>query len=357
MKKLTTEEFIKKAKEIHGDKYDYSKTIYINRRTKVCIICPEHGEFWQTANNHLGSNGCPICSGHKKRNTEKFIKDAKEIHGDKYDYSKTKFIGLKTKVCIICPKHGEFWQTAANHLKGCGCPICINKQGNTISFIEKAKEAHGNKYDYSKVEYKNNSTKVCIICPKHGEFWQTPANHLSGGGCPKCNGNAKLTTEEFIKKAKQIHGDKYDYSKVKYKNYTTPVCIICPKHGEFWQKPTGHLRGTGCPNCKKSKGEKIIEKFLIENNIDYVYNHTLKMLGKFRPDFYLPKYNLVIEFDGEQHFKPIKFFGGKVEFDKVHRYDLEKEKLCEESNIDLIRIPYWNLKKINKILSERLLSG
>ena len=177
-----------------------------------------------------------------------FIK-AKIKHNNKYDYSKVDYINSRTKICIICPKHGEFWQTPANHLHGCGCPKCKNdKIGNNrrltlFQFIEKAKQIHGDKYDYSKVEYVNNSTKVCIICTEHGEFWQTPGNHLHGCGCPKCSSLPKKNTNDFIKEAKLIHQNKYNYSKVEYVNAQTKECIICPEHGEFWQTPHKHLSG------------------------------------------------------------------------------------------------------------------
>ena len=158
----------------------------------------------------------------KRISTEYFINKAREVHGKKYDYSKTNYVDAKTKVCIICHKHGEFWQTPSNHLNGQGCPKCgIESRQKTQSstkdeFVKKAREVHGGKYDYSKVDYVNNSTKVCIICPKHGEFWQIPSNHLKGQGCPKCGIEARKesrssTTEEFIKKAREVHGDKYDY--------------------------------------------------------------------------------------------------------------------------------------------------
>ena len=128
----------------------------------------------------------------------------------------------------------------------------------TESFIEKAKKVHGDKYDYSKVEYKNCKTKVCIICPKHGEFWQEARQHLSGRGCPeckrkKCGSSQKSNIKDFINKAKEVHGNKYDYSKVEYKNSKTKVCIICPEHGEFWQRPYVHLLGQGCPKCGNKK--------------------------------------------------------------------------------------------------------
>ena len=129
---------------------------------------------------------------------------------------------------------------------------------NTQKFIEKAKRIHGDKYDYSKVEYVNATTKVCIICPRHGEFWQQPYGHLSGRGCSLCGrvklGNSKRhTTKEFISKAREIHGNKYDYSKIVYESATKKVCVICHVHGEFWQRPSSHLQGQGCPKCIKKK--------------------------------------------------------------------------------------------------------
>ena len=170
----------------------------------------------------------------KKMTNSEFIAKARKIHNEKYDYSKVEYINNRTKVCIICPIHGEFWQTPNAHLNGQDCPKCKGKIKLTLEkFIEKAKKVHGDKYDYSKVEYINNHTKVCIICPIHGEFWQTPQHHLKGVGCPKCYGNFRKTTEQFIEEARKVHGDKYDYSKVEYVNATTKVRIICPKHGEF----------------------------------------------------------------------------------------------------------------------------
>ena len=245
--KLTTEEFIAKAREVHGDKYDYSRVNYVNAKTKVEIICPEHGSFWQTPTNHLNGKGCPKCVGRIKT-TEEFIKRAKAVHGDKYDYSRVNYVGATVKVEIICPEHGSFWQTPANHLNGKGCSKCVGRNKTTEDFIKRAKAVHGTKYDYSKVVYSDSNQKVEIICPIHGSFWQRPTSHLKGNGCPKCVGRNK-TTEEFIKRAKAVHGDKYDYSMVNYVDAKTNVEIICPEHGSFWQKPSNHLNGKGCPFC------------------------------------------------------------------------------------------------------------
>ena len=258
--KLTTEEFIKRAKEIHGDKYDYSKVDYKNTKTKVTIICPTHGKFGQTPSLHLQGQGCPKCSNNVRLTTKEFIKNAKEIHADKYDYSKVDYKNSSTKVCIICSDHGEFEQRPGDHLKGKGCPRCgvvsssDKNRSNTENFIEKAIEIHGNRYDYSKVDYKSATTKVTIICPTHGKFEQTPNNHLRSQGCPDCGLESRSelrrdSIDNFIKKAKEVHGDKYDYSKVDYKTNRTKVTIICPTHGEFRQVPNSHLQSNGCPKC------------------------------------------------------------------------------------------------------------
>ena len=199
---------------------------------------------------------------------EKFINKAKKTHGDRYDYSKVEYINSITKVCIICPEHGEFWQTPSAHVRGNNCPLCADvKRGrfhrnDVKEFIEKAEKTHKNKYDYSKVDYKNARTKVCIICPEHGEFWQLPQSHIQGRGCPKC-ASKNMDNFLFIEKARKVHGDKYDYSKVNYQNGKDKICIICPEHGEFWQTPSKHLYGNGCPKCGvKERGEKCRVSYL-----------------------------------------------------------------------------------------------
>ena len=300
MKRVTTEDFVEKARKVHGEKYDYSKVEYVNNRSKVCIICNRHGEFWQKPSNHLCGQGCPKCGKEKQNlaitsNDDEFIKKARKVHGDKYDYSKVEYVNNRTKVCIICNRHGEFWQTPNAHLNGQGCPKCGDeriasaKTSNSEKFAEKARKVHGDKYDYSKVNYMNNHIKVCIICNRHGEFWQAPNNHLNGQGCPKCGGNAKLTDENFISKSKLIHGNKYDYSKVNYVNNKTKVCIICPKHGEFYQTPINHLYGNGCPSCGKEKIASVLVNTFDEfvekarkihgnkydySNVDYKNSHV-----------------------------------------------------------------------------------
>jgi hypothetical protein len=263
----TTKKFIQKARAVHGDEYDYSKVDYVNANTKVIIICEEHGEFLQRPYCHLrgnirtkSGNGCPDCAPVKKSsNTEEFIQKARAVHGNRYDYSKVEYIHGQTKVIIICKEHGEFTQTPNSHTQGHGCKDC-NRDARTFSteeFIQKAQAVHGDKYDYSKVEYIHSHTRAAIICEEHGEFTQTPNQHLRGSGCHKCGAEAsaiyvaalRSNTKEFIEKAQAVHGDKYDYSKVEYVNWKTKVIIICKEHGEFLQRPDQHLRGSGCHKC------------------------------------------------------------------------------------------------------------
>jgi hypothetical protein len=247
-----TEEFIKKAIKIHKNKYDYSKVNYVNTSTKVLIICKEHGEFQQMPQNHLNGSICHKCSGKYKLSTEEWIEKAKECHRDKYNYSKVNYTSIRNKVIIICKIHGEFEQMPQNHLNGLICHKCSCKYKlTTEEWIEKAKEVHGKKYDYSKVNYLNNKKDIIIICKEHGEFEQFPQNHLNGSICHKCSGNYTPTTEEWIEKAKEVHGDKYNYSKVNYINSNTKVIIICKEHGEFEQIPTLHINKCqcGCVKC------------------------------------------------------------------------------------------------------------
>ena len=288
---------------------------------------------------------------------EEFVARARQVHRDKYDYSKVEYIGFDIKVCIICPKHGEFWQSPNNHLHGKGCRECAKELAkirnilSTEQFVEKARKIHGDRYDYSKVEYKNTKTKVCIICPTHGEFWQSPNSHLRKHGCPKCkiDGIIKrqtMSNQTFIERSKKIHGDKYDYSKVDYKSCYDKVCVICPKHGEFWQIPCYHLSGNGCPKCNQSQLEKEIERYLIELNINFEQSKHFKWLGFQHLDFYLPEYKIAIECQGEQHFEPIKHFGGENKYKLQQERDKRKKQLCKENGIDLLYYTtYKNVKE------------
>ena len=349
--------FLEKSKEIHGNKYDYSKVSFSKVTDKVCIICPVHGEFWQEARQHYRGQGCPKCAVEKRTEkkqytTESFIEKVKKIHGDKYDYSKVNYVDSKTKVCIICPEHGEFWQIPNSHQQGEGCPECkktVLKEKlslTTSKFIEKSKEIHGDKYDYSNVNYVNQKEKVCIVCPEHGEFWQNPFSHYNGNGCPECakiNKKITKTTEQFIIDANKVHHNYYDYSKVKYVNANTLVNILCPLHGEFQQKPVNHLSGCGCQKCAmiKSHYEDELANYitsLINKPIERDNRTILKDL-KQSIDIYIPYYKIAIEFDGLYWHNEIN------KPDK--KYHLKKTEECLKQGIQLIHIfeDEWVYKK------------
>ncbi len=302
----------------------------------------------------------------REKNFKKWLADAKKIHGDKYDYSKVKYINARTKVCIVCPIHGEFWQTPYDHLNG-GCLKCYNdKRGEktrkkTDFFVKESISIHGNKYIYDKTEYKNNHTRVCITCPEHGEFWQIPYVHLSGCGCPKCAGKFK-TKEDFIKDAQKIHGDKYDYSKTVLSKMHEKTIFICRKHGEFLQSPSNHLQGQGCPMCtSNSKLENELRNFLTKENISFIEKankSTFKWLDRLHLDFYLPDYNIAIECQGKQHFG-IGGWSKHFNVEKQILRDSRKRDLCKENNLILlyysnlnIEYPYEVFTNKNNLLKE-----
>ena len=351
--------FITEAQQIHKNedgtpKYDYSNVNYINALTKVTIICPIHGAFEQKPSSHLSGCGCPQCNHRSYVYTkEEFIEKAKEIHGDKYDYSKVNYINANTKVCIICPIHGEFWQIPYNHLKGQNCPKCSHRSYayTKEEFIEKAKEIHGNKYDYSKVEYVNNETKVCIICPIHGEFWQTPNNHFNSCGCYLCGKiNTSITKtktkEQFINDSKKIFRDFYDYSKVVYKGNKEKVTLICPKHGEFMVRPDSHLvKFRGCPQCAAENNhyETLLFNHISERFNNLIFFHSkrnIEGLGSQEIDIYNEKYNIGVEHQGNQHFIPINFFGGEKALERTKERDIRKIKNCQKINLKLFHFTY-----------------
>ena len=366
--KKSIQEFIGEARKIHMDKYDYSEVNYVNNKTKGAIFCPKHGYFQQLPTDHLRGHGCPKCNTpkgntHRKplMSQDEFIKKAKIIHNNKYDYSLVCYQGSAVKVTIICPIHGEFTQKPNNHLNGQGCPKCANlkprihpKKYTKESFIQKAKEVHNCKYDYFKVEYVNTNTNISIICPIHGEFKQTPHNHLHGQGCSKCALEYKRTSQQkskelFIEECQRIHKNTYDYSQVEYINNKTKVCIICPKHGKFWQRPSDHLNGKGCPYCKTSKLEEFVS-VEIGKNYNIERQKRFDWLGNQSLDIYIPEYNVAVECQGEQHFEPIDFAnkGEKWSTENlkhIQELDATKKLLCEEHNIKLL---YFGKKKYNE---------
>ena len=288
--------FIEKSILIHGDKYDYSKVEYNGSDIKVTIICKMHGEFLQKIYKHLNGQGCKKCgfinsSLKQKDSSTEFMKKALIVHNDTYDYSKVQYFDSKKKVIIICKTHGEFIQQPNNHLQGNGCPNCRldimgkwNKQTRD-DFISKSIKVHGDKYDYSKVEYNSSDIKVIIICKIHGEFLQDTSSHVSGVGCPECGKvsrslSKRKTIDKFINESNHIHNNEYDYSKTEYINTNKDIIIICKIHGEFKQTPHSHLDGHGCNLCayiRSSEKQKytiddFIQKSITVHGYEYDYS-------------------------------------------------------------------------------------
>lgn len=297
----------------------------------------------------------------RKLTQEEFIRKAKEIRPE-YDYSKAEYIGYSTKLCAICRAHGGFWITPNHLIDGRSCPKCSGKfRYTTQDFIKEAGKVHGNKYDYSEAKYVNARTKVCVICHEHGKFWQRAAAHLQGQGCPFCAGK-NMTTEKFVQKAKKIHGNIYCYSNTVYSGRHSLLEIVCPVHGSFWQSAGSHLSGRGCPHCRESVGESCISRYLASlgliKNADFFMEQgfdDLKDRLPLRYDFYLPKENLLIEYNGIQHYEKSPLFQDTRESFLLRKHhDWLKRKYAREHSIKLLVIPYQELGSIDKILAEAL---
>lgn len=345
---MTKQEFLEKARNIHGYKYEYP-----NLKDKVVstdnIDILYKGELYkQKVVKHITLGRCPEKNTPTKT-TEQFIKEAKNIWGDKYDYSLTEYVGALEIVKIIYDGV-VFEQVATTHLRGMAPELRMNKD----YFIKKAKDKWGvDKYDYSLVEYEHCKKKVKIIYKKTGEiFEQTPNNHLT-----RAPENIKLavrkTTEQFIKEANEVHDFKYNYDKTGYIKNQIKVIITCPVHGDFEQKPLSHVQGAGCPKCCESKGERSIAKFLDKNNISYYRQHKFidcKNISQLPFDFYIPVARTCIEFDGMQHFQPVERFGGVSSYERTKKHDKIKNDYCEDNYINIIRIRYDQIDDIERIL-------
>ena len=260
--------FLKEAVKVHGGRYDYSKVGDISSATqKITIICPKHGEFTQLLANHIHSGtGCPACGNILKGKAStvpfsEFVRDARKIHGNKYQYNEATYTTMSNPTVILCPIHGEFTQRAEKHSRsGRGCPKCgieSRRQKRTKPykvFLAQVRaiyrKKYGKKYQFDKTTYVNTKHKVRGICPEHGEFWKSPNELLSGQACPRCSKYQLVTRERFFREVQEVHGDKYDYSRISnITGNSQRVTIICPEHGEFTQKVQDHLHGRGCHKC------------------------------------------------------------------------------------------------------------
>ena len=375
MKKLSQEEVVNRLINKRGtENFDYSKVVYINRRTPIELFCKKHNKTFSAYTESfidfrkIGCEECSLENERKKKGytNEQIIKMFKEKHGDVYDYSKVNYVNIDTKISIFCKKHGYFMQTSYEHLygnngKGSNCPKCSHGQKTQEEFIAEAKKIFP-KYDYSKVNYIDGSKEISIRCQKHGWFNIKPCRIYLKQGCRECGIEEMglkhiVPFEEFLKRAKESH----PFENYEYKNYskmTEYVSIKCQKHGWFEQGAYSHCRGRGCPDCAQSKGEIAISYFLNKNKIEYIPQYSfddLKFLNKLKYDFYIKELNTLIEFNGIQHYEQIKYFNPTFkDFIKDRHCDWLKRKYAINNKINLIIIPYWDYEKIDTILEENL---
>lgn len=298
----------------------------------------------------------------RRLTTEHFIILCKKKHGEKYDYNNTVYNGSRKKIKYVCYTHGEVTQLSGDHKNGFGCQKCSgNFKYDLEYFKDRSLEVHQNKYNYDKVLFVNYTAKViihCNTCDK--DFTMTPKMHINQkNGCANCFGTKMHTNDEFIKKCNIKHNELYDYSKCDYKGLCKNIIIICKRCStEFTSTGKTHLHaGNGCKRCKESKGSIIISDYLNDNNIQYIKEYSFdnckdKRLLKF--DFFLSVQNIIIEFDGEQHFKHISFFGSLEKFKKGLIRDKIKTDYCKNNLIKLIRIPYFFQDRIKDILDYHL---
>lgn len=298
----------------------------------------------------------------KKYDKFEFIRKAIDVHGYKYDYSNVDYKNSRDKIDIICKEHGVFNQMPYNHLQGKGCPKCSkNVLLNIDEFINRSNIKHNSRYKYPDRNYINNVTPIGIECPNHGLFHQTPGNHLTGVGCPKCAGNRKLNMDEFIYLANKKHNFKYEYPDREYRGYDKHINIECPVHGIFSQKVRNHLTGRGCSTCRSSRGEIEIKKILDDKGVkykqQYVFN-DLKHKGVLKFDFAILSDTgnilCLIEYNGQQHYEFKKKFHKDYETFIINQYrDKLKSEYCHKNNIDLYIIRYNDIieEHMSKILS------
>ena len=330
---MTIDEFISKSNKIHYSKYDYSLVSFENNDSIIHIICPKHGLFKQKVSSHLRGDSCRKCSSDKRRTGNKaFIEKSNIIHNYKYDYSLVDYKSTNSKVKIICGEHGVFEKSPKSHIKGQGCPKC-----NIITndkFISICKIKHFDKYDYSLTVYNGSTKKIKIICPTHGIFEQTASQHKRGMGCNDCGKKKFMTIDEFVELSKLVHNDKYDYSKSIYLDSKKKLIIVCPKHGDFSQIPSDHLRGHGCVSCGSeisiSKLEvKWLDLMCIKNEFRQY------KIGKYIVDGFDPLTNTIYEFNGDfWHGNPKKYNPDEMHPILNRKYSyLYKKTLSKERNL------------------------
>lgn len=356
---LTREQFIRRATDLHGEhKYSYEAVVYQHSNIKVSIYCNKcQVYFYQRPSAHLSGNGCYTCGRNDTKLTkEDFIEKSISMHpSGVYSYHLVNYTHSHSKVDIYCNIHQKtFSMRPFAHLRGQGCPDCgkeKNASNRTITqeeYVSRCLEKHQGVYGYDRTVYKGSSEKVEIYCKYHNEyFFQWPSNHLKGAGCVKCAHEKSKrdqiwSNEEYIEKAIEAHGDDYGYDQVNYTGAFNKIDIFCKIHQEYFsQVAHRHLQGHGCPTCRESTGEKNVRKCLSSLGITYIREYRMPQEKRFLYDFFLPDYNVYIEFHGEQHFNYTKFFHkSKKEYELRKLHDKIKRQLIEVWGGELIVIHF-----------------
>jgi len=373
-------DYIGLIKEKYGDKYDYSLCpTSCGRDECITIICKEHGEFTASPRRMLyaikGTEpyGCPECAGRtravKPITRKQFMAEMKRLYGNSLSFRGCVYKNQNSNITYRCPEHGKLKRKARHLLKGKGCPYCSGEKVYFKDWILHAREVHGDRYEYDNRYRPIRQTDVIgVICKEHGLFEQRYDVHVKQAcGCPKCvNYPNKITRNaraaDFIRKSNAKFGDRYDYSKVMdmYVNNDTHVLIRCREHDyEFSVSPDTHLRGSsGCPMCSNSEGEVVVRKWLDDHKVKYIVQYHVEHNNPeckrlyLTIDFYLPKHNVFIEYNGEQHYKEVThFFSGRgwsIEDQQIR--DQTLRDICKGRGIRLLEIPYWEFKRIGEIL-------
>lgn len=391
-KKWDIDKFIEKSKEIHKNietgnpKYSYENTIYEGYDNNLTMTCPVHGDFEQTPHNHLNKrspHGCQKCGKEKSvksrtKDRKEFIKEAIEIHGNKYNYDNVIYETNKINVLINCLTCWEqFSQSPSSHLDGHGCSNCARcKKMTQKKFIEKSEEKHNHssiKYLYDKVIFRDRLKEVMIFCKEcNAYFLQTPKSHMKGSGCQICANNILKTNDEFIKQSEKVHTKNgeclYGYEQCEYTGNKNYVKIRCIKENIiFEQQASSHLAGHGCSSCNKGKSEKMVREIVEEitglkcPSVKPKFLKNKKTGYNLEIDCYNEKYNFGIEYDGLQHSQYVPYFhrNGIKDFEDQQKRDKFKDEKCKDNGTILIRVPYVysfkNKEKMFEFIDDQLL--
>nr|DAO40893.1 MAG TPA: restriction enzyme [Herelleviridae sp.] len=292
----------------------------------------------------------------KKITKDEFIKRINSVSNGGISVIDEEYYGTQEKYMFKCNHCGYELKTRGySVLQGHGCRECYNRRNSknktfSLEKVQKIVDESG---------YTTTRNNVWIICKKHGKFSINALTFMHGNGCPKCakekNAMSRaIKINDFIDRANELHNRYYLYDNIKeIKNTKEKVEIVCPKHGEFWQTPHGHLQGKGCPKCKSSHLENEIRNFLIENNVDFTEQYRISWLGLQSLDFYLNEYNVGIECQGIQHFESVERFGGECGLNKCKEMDKRKFKKCQENGIKLLYYSNLGIKYPYEVFEDK----